>query len=547
MRVLAVVVLTVWMLPSAAFQAPESTVSGTVIADGTSIPLAGVNVGLASLRPQSTLTDAQGRFTFTKVPPGRYILNVRHDGYFALPIPGKIVGSTAGEQAYAETTVSVPLTLTAGQEVKNLVIKFVPGGIISGRVHTSTRTPLPNLKVAALQLVYDEGELKMINKREVTTDDRGEYRLFDLAPSEYYIEVLSSPRTYFPTAPKPGTAVRVKVTSGAEVIATDVTVPTVVGRSISGKLDGGVTLSRLPAFYLLPVDEWTASLIGDNPADSTFGIVPGASTIFDKASGHFELKNVPPGTYEVIARVFGKNNSAVQQGYFTAVQPIRVGDENISDIFLAFHANANIVGRVTPVSNSPTSLHIFLTPKDALLLRLKELSDSRMINVVVDRGGTFKLTNIYQGHYGVQVTGLPQNSYVADIRASGRSVLSANILTIEERPSDFEVVILSDGGMIDGVVQTANFQPVPSAKVVLISPSASGTQLVVYQNARSDAQGRFKFSAIAPGAYRILALQSTPPGAESNPEFLSTYEHSGQPVVIQSNGRNDVVLMPVSK
>jgi hypothetical protein len=109
-----------------------------------------------------------------------------------------------------------------------------------------------------------------------------------------------------------------------------------------------------------------------------------------------------------------------------------------------------------------------------------------------------------------------------------------------------DVVIGTDGGTIYGVVRTSSIQPVVSAKIVLMSP-ANGTRNRVFQTATSDSQGMFFFMGIAPGEYRLLALQDVPIGADSTPEFLTTYEGDSKAVVVQKNGRSDVVLTPVRK
>ena len=72
--------------------------------------------------------------------------------------------------------------------------------------------------------------------------------------------------------------------------------------------------------------------------------------------------------------------------------------------------------------------------------------------------------------------------------------------------SELDVVIGTDGGMINGVVRTSSIQPVFSAKIVWMSP-ASGTGIRVYQTTTSDSEGVFSFTGIAPGEYRMLALQ----------------------------------------
>src|SRR5436309_4055705 len=73
-------------------------VSGRVLELGTQAPVAGAQVVLAtqlqgpppgpfSYRPKTTTTDADGRFVFLDIEPGRYRLNAQKAG-FAAPVNG---------------------------------------------------------------------------------------------------------------------------------------------------------------------------------------------------------------------------------------------------------------------------------------------------------------------------------------------------------------------------------------------------------------------------------------------------------------------------
>ena len=74
-------------------------------------------------------TDGNGRFSFRNLEPGTYFLRASAEGY--------------AQQEYnirpgAASGVSTQVTLSAGQAVKDVVFRLVPGGTLSGRVTGSS-------------------------------------------------------------------------------------------------------------------------------------------------------------------------------------------------------------------------------------------------------------------------------------------------------------------------------------------------------------------------------------------------------------------------
>jgi len=101
-------------------QAPAGEIAGTVYDSTARTPLRGANVQLVladnpagALR--TVISDAEGRFRFTDVAAGRYLLGFTHDRLdaFALETPMRIVEVRSLERTSADLGVPAPLTILA--------------------------------------------------------------------------------------------------------------------------------------------------------------------------------------------------------------------------------------------------------------------------------------------------------------------------------------------------------------------------------------------------------------------------------------------------
>src|SRR5262249_45252768 len=89
--------------------------------------------------------------------------------------------------------VGTPVTVLAGQALKDIVFRLVPAAAISGRVSDATGEPLLGVNILILRASYDANgkrRLQIVGGRPMATDDRGEYRAYLLAPGRYYVEAV---------------------------------------------------------------------------------------------------------------------------------------------------------------------------------------------------------------------------------------------------------------------------------------------------------------------------------------------------------------------
>ena len=165
-----------------------AVIAGTVFTDeATPQPVRRASVLLASgeLRfPQTGVTNDGGRFVFANLAAGNYTLVATKPGYVSATYGAKRPGRGPG----------VPIAVLDGQQVTDISLKMLHGGVITGTVRTSSGQPVSNLGVQVYQVDAFGGtrHLSMAVPTNNTTDDRGIYRAFGLAPGDYVVQITPS-------------------------------------------------------------------------------------------------------------------------------------------------------------------------------------------------------------------------------------------------------------------------------------------------------------------------------------------------------------------
>ena len=199
--------------------ARPARIGGRVVAADTGKPLRGAVVTVVDTRAANPTerqgrwlaTDANGRWEFQDLAPGRYTLSVSKSGYLKIEY---------GQQRPFERGKT--LEVSAGQILDKLDLTLPRASAITGRVFDEFGDAAAAVMVRALRHRYVDGRRQLTPLSEGIevlangggdiTDDLGQFRIYGLAPGDYYVSALYSPpgesagRTGYPPTYYPGTA-----------------------------------------------------------------------------------------------------------------------------------------------------------------------------------------------------------------------------------------------------------------------------------------------------------------------------------------------------
>jgi hypothetical protein len=543
------ILIATLLLPAPLPQGPRGAVTGRVIVSGTTEPIADADIAIVTTEGvlEST-TDAAGRFAVANVPVGRQTVLIRADGFF--------IESTSPNTPFA-ARAEVPVTITAGgTPVAIPNVSMVRSGIISGKVVDPQGNPLPFIRVQAFRpdaAALNSGVVPDSGNR--MTDDRGEYRMFFVPPGEYVIraqvqggrpagpvqtrpgELQTLVTTLFPSTTDVAQAGKVIVKSGEEARGIDISVKTesviIPPPDANPKPASGFKISGVVVDRVLP---WVgeAVLMLGSEADAAAPRQVG-TVIIGGTPGEFEIPSVPPGKYDLFARMPNADGSPGPGGGVQAWgrTTVEVVDHDVENVRFVLHPSIDVPGvvRIDGKLAAGGTLKIGLSPTGTA----SRLGNYRGIldrTQSPDANGKVMISRAAEGNYQVFIQGA-DNLFIADVRQGDTSILTAGINIGNATPAPFEVLLSSDGGTVEGVVTHADKSPVGGATVLLVPTDKQ--LLSLYKTATAGADGKYSFRGVRPGNYKVFGGPpgGLPPGGLT-PELLSNIEPRGASVTVKA-------------
>lgn len=448
---------------------PTGSIAGEV-RDPTGKPLADISLVLVGSPDgrQTSKTGAQGEFSFTGLPSGRYQLTA---------------------QGISEVLASKSIFLDARQDFK-LVMPVSPSGSISGRLLDDKGEPVTSGFVVALRAVVYEAGVKTYHLQTITKPDaQGKYSIHDVKPGRSYRVLATRDRSGAlpgPTPPAEPGSRRPELTSAwFPAAASPEEAESLV--IFPGELRDNVDIRlarRVPRCF---------EAIVEGPA--------GTATLIYQIEGEHDIPlgsgTIPQdGLLRVCLPERGGMRIRVRKGALSHWALVPAGDGDVANLRLHLQSAATLSGVVELEGDTAA-------PAPEAKISVEVAQGTGPVQVTIP--GTFSLP--VTGDEPVLDYSFSQASkgYYVKRVACGNAPLLARRLPSSCSP-ELRITVARDGGTLSVQVLDADGKSVPDVWVVA-TPAAvasEGEMSTRMWGGPVDALGTFA-SSIPPGKYLVIA------------------------------------------
>jgi hypothetical protein len=463
-------------------------------------------------------SDAAGKFEFPNVDPGDYQLTATREGYATVRLGNGTNGPKKPD----------PILLNQSDRKAGLVVKLTPYGAIAGVLVDDDGDPVRSLTVAAMTWNYTSNGRELKEVRTASSNDLGEYRIYDIPPGKYYLKI-NPPRlqlrggdpdnsfspVFYPNSIQASGAVVQEIAPGQQL------------RGVNFNLHNGRFATIRGKVIAPPGAHAGAGLL-----IATEGGTSSTSGGVDDKDGKFEFHGVPPGTIFVTG-----DYSLNSQRYDTMLQ-VEVGTSDINGLELRPVPPMDVTGSLRIDGTTDTQVR-------QLGISLDGPSAGHNVgtNATIREDGSLLFHNIAAGLYRLALNRL-QSLYIKSIQWGTQDITDLPLDLLGGAPprTELAIVLGADAGQMEGIVTGDQSEPADSAIVTLV-PTGAHHSRPFYKIATADAAGHFTISGIAPGTYKLWAWDKVDRNAVMyDPDFLRPYEGAAQSLSVASSDKKVIEL-----
>ncbi|HVD93792.1 MAG TPA: carboxypeptidase-like regulatory domain-containing protein [Vicinamibacterales bacterium] len=515
--------------------AGAAQISGLVKSAAGDAPIGRARVSaMSDALPEArvTISRADGTYAITDLPAGNYTISVTRTGF--------------APQAYgqARAQAGTPIAVGAGEHVRGIDVALVPAGSISGRIMDEDGTPFAGAVVEAVITRFESGSDTLFSVASAQTDDRGEFRLFGLAPGPYYVSAgdpafrsVSTPKgvlhyspTYYPGVASADQARQITVNAKGESPRAEFRLQLVPPARVTGRLLSFDARQLLNGAIMM------------NPIEGEgIPIVPAIDPSI-QPDGRFSFGQVVPGRYQIRARAQTDKAGAALFAVFT----IDVHGTDVGGVNMTLRPGAVVDGKLivertrgTPAPALPT-IRVRAPFADG-----NGFGDA--LTGTVQPSGAFALRGLMKGSHQLVVDGLQPPWVLKSIVHHGSDLTDLPIDVAEKQEfRDVRITITDAGSDVSGVVRDARDLPVAHT-AVLVFPRiplywirTNRRMRIVY----TDPDGRFNLPGLPAGEYLAVASASVNQTDLGKRDRLKALTDVGVPFRLETDDARATLTLP---
>ena len=463
------------------------------------------------------LTDEEGRYKLTNVPPGRYQLTAVSPGY---------VFAEASANGWQPGKV---LNVVAGDELKDLDFTLVRGGVVTGRVTDSDGRPVAEEGVTLVLADANERKAKQYARPvSAFTDDRGVYRAWGVAPGRYLAYAGRSkddyfrrggqdygafyPQTFYPSVTDESQARAVDVASGGETDEVDITLS---------------KLTRTYKAHVRVVDEDGRPVPNVSIAVGSMTTAGGGYRFYGNVSdggktderGEYSVRGLVPGEWGVWASPGNIYGSGSQGTSYSDPVAFEVTDSDVSGLEVKMRRGAEVSGVMTLEGTSdPAVLARFKESKFGAWVNTGDASAAvpNYTRLEVGADGSFKLAGLRPGRLMLDLEWpRPKGFSLLYVKRDGVEQREGLEVRAGERVKNVQVAYSYGAAVIRGEVQfRGGVRPEGVTYVVQVLRPGG---LVTGDPVLLDSLGRFQIENLSAGEYELTLADWSPNATNRSP------------------------------
>jgi hypothetical protein len=496
-------------------QQPVCAIGGTVVESAGNQPVARARVIAVGTYSLLKLTDDRGGFCFQSLDPGDYHILVQKAGY-------------------QEEVYPVTLAVEADSVVKPLSIRMTHYGSLSGLVVDSAGEPLAGAHVTVWDRARGMSGWGPEEVDSVNADGRGVFRFSQVLPGTYYLSVNQAEqdgrRFAFPFLDSDGQPMLEKEVetfyNGAFTFDAAAPVEVQAGQHVDDLMLTlrKARLRRVSGHVANPPK--TGFLTYDGGSDLS-GAIPIAK------DGSFVQTGIAPGPY-TLRLTDGERTIAQKDVDLTDGDALGVILEPVETIDV-------------PVTFRTEGKGPAFRPRGPGVRPVVLVADDSGEAVVLKRtnDGTYRFAEVPRGIYRLRLELAGQAFYLKGVTYGGETQTGNKVDLRSSRQGGLEVTVSSKVASLQGRATPAEgVEENQSQNLTVLL--VDGDQGSIAMQTGTDQKGRFQLRTVAPGKYRVFAVEGFDGEAWNRAGLLRALAAKAVDVELKESDKKQVSVTVIS-